>query len=167
MPSAVMRFLPTPRATESDESPATFRARTRTLQTKPARSGGQTGPCLGVVAQEQSRWHEYAPAIHRWEEWFGPAPEPLEPNRAGNPRLAPAFSEWMMGIPAGRVTDPALGLTRNEQLMCIGNGVVPAQAAAATRWFLHSGYPAARALTEQACPAREGRPAEENSLASA
>ena len=36
-----------------------------------------------------------------------------------------------MGLPAGHVTD--VGLTRNEQLKALGNGVVPQQAAAATR----------------------------------
>ncbi|GGF38927.1 hypothetical protein GCM10007298_38260 [Williamsia phyllosphaerae] len=36
-----------------------------------------------------------------------------------------------MGLPAGWVTDPAIGLTRNEQLKALGNGVVPQQALAA------------------------------------
>lgn len=44
--------------------------------------------------------------------------------------------EWLMGLPAGHVTDPAIGITRNEQLKALGNGVVPQQAAAATRAFL-------------------------------
>ena len=33
--------------------------------------------------------------------------------------------------PDGWATDPAIGLTRNEQLKCFGNGVVPHQAYAA------------------------------------
>ena len=37
-----------------------------------------------------------------------------------------------MGLPAGHVTDPAIGITRNSQLKARGNGVVPQQAAAAT-----------------------------------
>ena len=37
----------------------------------------------------------------------------------------------MMGLPAGWVTDPELGLTRTQQLRAIGNGVVPQQAAVA------------------------------------
>ena len=60
-----------------------------------------------------------------------PAPAPTEPNRNGNPRLAAAFAEWMMGWPAGWVTDDDLGLTRTQQLKIIGNGVVPQQAYAA------------------------------------
>jgi DNA (cytosine-5)-methyltransferase 1 len=39
----------------------------------------------------------------------------------------------MMGLPVGHVTDPALGLTRNEQLKLLGNGVCPQQAEAAIR----------------------------------
>ena len=42
----------------------------------------------------------------------------------------------MMGWPAGWVTDPAIGLTRTEQLKAAGNGVVPQQAAAAIREML-------------------------------
>ena len=41
-----------------------------------------------------------------------------------------------MGLPAGHVTDPAIGLTRNQQLKALGNGVVPAQGAAALEWLL-------------------------------
>jgi DNA (cytosine-5)-methyltransferase 1 len=37
----------------------------------------------------------------------------------------------MMGLPDGWVTDPAIGISRNEQLKACGNGVVPQQAIAA------------------------------------
>ncbi len=37
----------------------------------------------------------------------------------------------MMGLPDGWVTDPAIGISRNEQLKACGNGVVPAHAKAA------------------------------------
>ena len=40
-----------------------------------------------------------------------------------------------MGLPAGWVT-AFPGLTRNEQLKALGNGVVPQQAAAALRLLL-------------------------------
>jgi DNA (cytosine-5)-methyltransferase 1 len=40
-----------------------------------------------------------------------------------------------MGLPAGWVTDVP-GLTRNEQLKALGNGVVPQQCAAALRLLL-------------------------------
>ena len=35
---------------------------------------------------------------------------------------------------------PAIGLTRNEQLKALGNGVVPAQCAAALRTFLWDAF---------------------------
>lgn len=80
----------------------------------------------------------YRAAIERWEQVTGvPCPPPTIPNTAGNPRLNPAFSEWMMGLPAGWVTDPAIweGVRPvpaiNAQLKMCGNGVVPQQAEAA------------------------------------
>lgn len=36
-----------------------------------------------------------------------------------------------MGLPDGWVTDPAIGISRNDQLKACGNGVVPQQAIAA------------------------------------
>lgn len=41
-----------------------------------------------------------------------------------------------MGWPAGHVTDPAIGISRNDQLRIIGNGVVPQQAGHALRFLL-------------------------------
>lgn len=81
-------------------------------------------------------WGKYAPAIHRWEQVTRPAPSPTEPNRNGNPRLNPAFSEWMMGWPAGWVT-AVPGISRNDQLRIIGNGVVVMQAVSAFQWLLN------------------------------
>ena len=46
-----------------------------------------------------------------------------------------------MGLPEGHVTDPAIGLTRNQQLKALGNGVVPQQAATATRSLLNRHFP--------------------------
>ena len=80
-------------------------------------------------------WGKYAPAIHRWEQVTRPAPSPTEPNRNGNPRLNPAFSEWMQGWPDGWVT-AVPGISRNDQLRIIGNGVVPQCASVALRWLL-------------------------------
>ncbi|MGH3499417.1 MAG: hypothetical protein ACRDQA_00730, partial [Nocardioidaceae bacterium] len=57
------------------------------------------------------------------------------PGPKGNPRLSAAFSEWMLGLPDGWVTDVP-GVTRNEALRAIGNGVVPQQAAAALEVLL-------------------------------
>ena len=83
------------------------------------------------------QWGDYGPAIARWEHVIGrPAPAPTEPGRTGAPRLAPRFVEWMMGLPDGHVTDPAIGISRNDQLKALGNGVVPQQAALALRHLL-------------------------------
>ena len=74
---------------------------------------------------------QYAPAIDRWERVTGnPAPAATKPSpRNGKPQLSAEFVEWMMGLPAGWFTDPALELTRVQQLRMGGNGVCPQQAA--------------------------------------
>ena len=77
-------------------------------------------------------WGDYEPAIRQWESVLGrPAPRPTEPGRTGAARLSPQFTEWLMGLPDGWVTGPEIGLSRNEQLRALGNGVVPQQAALA------------------------------------
>ncbi|MFF4972709.1 DNA cytosine methyltransferase [Streptomyces sp. NPDC001083] len=71
---------------------------------------------------------DYGPAIHRWEAVTGrPAPCPTEPGTRGNRRLSPVFVEWLMGLPAGWVTDVP-DIPRKEQLKILGNGVIPQQA---------------------------------------
>lgn len=88
-------------------------------------------PGDGAVA-----WGPYEPAIRRWERILGrPAPAPTEPGRNGGPRLSPRFVEWMQGLPAGHVTG-VLGITHNDQLKALGNGVVPPQAVEALRRLL-------------------------------
>lgn len=79
-------------------------------------------------------WGAYTGAVRRWEAILGrPAPRPTQPAARGTgERLSPAFVEWMMGLPAGWVTDVP-GLPRNAQLKALGNGVVPQQAALAVR----------------------------------
>lgn len=122
LPSAVM-LLPTPTAVHW--------ARNATADRKVVKdTTNDAGWTLGDVAHAE-RWGDYAPAIARWERALGrPAPEPTEPGTKGQPRLAPAFVEWLMGLPAGWVTDH---LPRNPALRVLGNGVVPQQAAAAIR----------------------------------
>lgn len=77
---------------------------------------------------KNNQWGVYGPAIHRWERVVGPAPEPTELHRNGKPRLNTEFASWMMGLPAGHVTSPEIGLSRKDQLKAIGNGVCPQQA---------------------------------------
>ena len=77
-----------------------------------------------------TNWGDYFPAIERWERTIGrPAPSPTM-DSGNRPVLNPAFVEWMMGLPAGWVTDVP-GISRTGQLHLLGNGVVPQQARAA------------------------------------
>lgn len=89
-----------------------------------------------ALLDNTSAWGKYAPAIARWEALTRTAPAATEPNKNGNQRLAAQFSEWMMGWPSGHVTDPAIGLSRNDQLRIVGNGVCPQQAQAAIRYLV-------------------------------
>jgi DNA (cytosine-5)-methyltransferase 1 len=93
--------------------------------------GSSAGFGLRNTVRDVDRWGQYGVAISRWEATLDrAAPEPTEPGRNGNPRLAPQFVEWLMGLPDGWVT-AVPGLTRNAQLRILGNGVVPQQAALA------------------------------------
>jgi DNA (cytosine-5)-methyltransferase 1 len=113
LPSAVVQLLPTPTAVRYGNNQS-------------ASDGAAVRPSLDSPAG-MDRWGAYAAAIQRWEHVTGrPAPDPTEPGTKGQPRLAPAYVEWLMGLPAGWVTDH---LPRNAALKCLGNGVVPAQAA--------------------------------------
>lgn len=151
------RLLPTPTATDSRASggdPTTSNG--RGLMPTPSvadamggherRGGARGGELLlnGMAkAGHLDRFGDYAPAIARWGSITRPAPAPTEPTgKGGAHRLSPAFVEWMMGLPTGWVTDPAIwdgmkpSAARNAQLKACGNGVVPQQAAEATRRFL-------------------------------
>lgn len=95
---------------------------------------GQTQRIADTVRPDRDhlrRWGRYATAIARWEHITGrasPAPA-LIGDRL--PRPAPEFVEWFMGLPTGWVTDPAHGLTPNQQITALGNGVLPLQASLA------------------------------------
>ncbi len=122
-------LLPTPAAADGSRGQDYARANR-------ADSGGDDLVTAAVKAHNDSQWGRYAAAIARWEQIVGPSPVPTEPNRNGKPRLNPAFSQWMMGWPAGWVTDTSIGRSRVEQLRIIGNGVCPQQAHAAIRYLL-------------------------------
>lgn len=124
-------YLPTPTASGSGNTPEQHLAkkpgRTRVTELNIITDHGLMPADFGI----------YSEAVRRWEALTRPAPPPTEPTgRDGAHRLSPAFVEWMMGLPAGWVTDPAIGLTRNHQLRALGNGVVPQQAAAAITHLL-------------------------------
>ena len=83
-----------------------------------------------------TNWGKFEPAIRRWEDTIGrPAPAPTKPDgKEGAHRLSSAFTEWMMGLPEGWITE--VGLSRNAELKACGNGVVPQQAELALRFLL-------------------------------
>lgn len=102
-----------------------------TPTTEPATGNGHARN-LGAEVKPD-RWGQYAAAIASHELLTGrPAPEPTELGPKGKPRLSARFCEWMMCLPDGWVTDVP-GITRNEALKALGNGVVPPQAVAALR----------------------------------
>lgn len=63
------------------------------------------------------------PTVEKLRHPYGPRFPVVKPS------LNPEWVEWMMGLPQGWVTSPAVGLTRAQQLKVLGNGVVPQQAA--------------------------------------
>ena len=126
LPSAV-HLLPTPTAAPYGSN--------RSMS-----DGASRRPSLNGLHREQadngSPWGKYAPAIARWTRTIHrKPPPPTEPGKKGRRRLSPKFVEWMQGLPAGHVTDVP-GISRNDQLKALGNGVVPQQVAATTRAFL-------------------------------
>ena len=82
-------------------------------------------------------WGVFTPAIQQWEALTRVAPTPTETGPKGGQRLSPRFVEWMMGLPVGWVTSVP-GISRNDQLKALGNGVVPAQAEAALRYLINA-----------------------------
>lgn len=126
-------LLPTPRATRGGSNTETQALLPTPMvgSTNPAAHGQISGDCRAKMAEALDRWGDYAAAIQRWEYVIGrPAPEPTQVSTKGNPQLSARFTEWLMGIPAGWITDVP-GVTRNEALKMCGNGVVPQQAYAA------------------------------------
>jgi hypothetical protein len=103
-------------------------------------SGGPSTSAQGLATKIDNlpvqNWGKFEPAIRRWEDTLGrPAPAPTKPDgKDGAHRLSSAFTEWMMGLPEGWITD--VGLSRNEELKACGNGVVPQQAELALRILL-------------------------------
>ena len=76
-------------------------------------------------------WGDYGPAIDRHARALGrPAPAPVDDKG----RLSPRFVEWMQMLPDGWVTDVLTA--RTKALKCLGNGVVPPQAAYALTGLL-------------------------------
>ncbi|HEY9413889.1 MAG TPA: DNA cytosine methyltransferase [Pseudonocardia sp.] len=123
--------LPTPSVADSRNT------RNATARRSEGQEHHHSGWTLCDVAHADT-WGKYGPAIARHEQALGrPAPEPTAgTTKAGNPLLNPAFVNWMMMLPEGHVTGVP-GLTRSQQLSLLGDGVVPAQGAAAFAFLLN------------------------------
>ena len=117
------------------------RARVGRLDPEQRHADGRSGPqSHGDHPESATRtdWGPYAAAVHRWEPIVGRrAPAPTELTERGKHRLSPRFTEFMMGLPDGWVTDTP-GIKRNDALKMCGNGVVPQQAAAALNHMLNA-----------------------------
>lgn len=125
---ASMKMFPTLRASDG------YERRNQKTMDKIAREGGDM--TMPTLARTTTNWGKFEPAIRRWEQTLGrPAPAPTKPDgKDGNHRLSSAFTEWMMGLPSGWITE--VGLSRNDELKACGNGVVPQQAELALRALL-------------------------------
>ena len=125
---------PEPRERRSDEPSDPLRElpSETPLEGRPSEANGGSQEGAG---DGETNWGQYAPAIRRWEMVLGRvAPPPTEAGPKGGQRLSPKFCEWLMGLPGGHVT--GVKISRNDMLKALGNGVVPAQAAEATRRLL-------------------------------
>lgn len=84
---------------------------------------GDSGYKDNVSAQIKLNWAQFEPAIRQWEAVLNrEAPAPLIENQ----KLNPAFTEWMMGLPEGWITNVEISWT--QKIKACGNGVVPQQA---------------------------------------
>lgn len=142
-------LIPTPQATNATASSTGYGANLHEVAREmlptpgagdsemglPRASGRPTEKSTHIAARlERTDYGVYAPALARWEQVLGrPAPSPTVPptREGGRARLSTRFVEWLMGLEDGHVTGEDLGLTREQQLRLLGNGVVPQQGAAA------------------------------------
>ena len=147
--SQAVQMLPTPQATNATASSTGYGSNlhevARELLPTPSasdaimglpRTSGRPPEKATKLATriEYTDFGMYAPAIARWEQVLGreaPAPTVPPTREGGRARLSTKFVEWLMGLPDGHVTGKDLGLTREQQLRLLGNGVVPQQGAAA------------------------------------
>lgn len=113
----------------------------------PAARDGRTGnnaaqlarkspPITAIAAYwaEGDEWGRYTATIDRWTAATRPTPSVAEPNRYGRPRATARFIEWMMGLPAGHITDVPMSYGAHVRLL--GNAVVPQQAEYALRMLI-------------------------------
>lgn len=146
LPGVAESLLPTPSASQNGDDADVDAFLERKAADAAKWGTGGVGTPLGVAVRsehdgtedisadgEPVRWGKYRAAVLRAEIAAGRgAPSPTTPDgKKGKRRLAARFVEWMMLLPLGWVTGVP-GIIRRDQLKMLGNGVVPAQASAAT-----------------------------------
>lgn len=131
--------LPTPTASVfGDGDPKKWVERNQKIYDQ---TGGCYGPDLATVVQlikpdDSGKFGAWTPTFERWSKTVGRScPELLELNNNGRMVISARFTEWLMGLPDGWITDVA-GIGRRTALTMCGNGVVPQQAAAALRLMI-------------------------------
>jgi DNA (cytosine-5)-methyltransferase 1 len=112
------KLLPTPEAKLGSSGPDFARA------SRPNSGGDDLTTIAAKVARGMISPLVYASALEHWETVTGRIAPPMA--KPGADRVSPLFGEWMMGLPLGHVTNH--GLTAEQELHAIGNGVVPLQA---------------------------------------
>jgi DNA (cytosine-5)-methyltransferase 1 len=157
--AADLTLLPTPRTSDTNGAGAHARKLLPTPTAMDYKASGGGSPSdvtlTDATVRQSQDWAQYEAAIRRHEHVLGrAAPPPTEPGPKGGARLRPTFVEFMMMLPEGHVTNPAIweGMTdkrgkvltgdglksaaRNAELKALGNGVVPPQCAATGRMWL-------------------------------
>jgi DNA (cytosine-5)-methyltransferase 1 len=86
--------------------------------------------------EKEQNWGKFETAILQWEKVLGrKAPYPTKADaKDGSHRLSSEFTEWLMGVPEGWITN--CGLSRSEEIKACGNGVVPQQAELAIKQLI-------------------------------
>ncbi len=122
LPGAI-NLLPTPQAKDATSGPDYAKKRGNGR----VPSGDSLVTTFAKLAPTLHDFGKYTAAVARWAAIHGDPPAPTDEKS----RLSPAFVEWMMGFPAGWVTD--LDLSRTAQLKALGNAQQPQVAYAAFR----------------------------------
>lgn len=147
-------LLPTPHATDGTKGGPNQRGSAGDLMLPSAVQGNRWGDYAVAIARWEIIMRRDAPestepgsAWHRWRRLVadrrrrrdrrpaGMRGTLAAPDAAHRRVLAVRLVEWMMGLADGWVT--SIDIPRNAKLRLLGNGVVPAQAAAAVRYLLN------------------------------
>lgn len=122
--ATILALLPTPAVNDmgAGKSIDQWDAWTERMKREHGNGNGHGASLAIELERLGGTWKRFAPTVLRWER--------VVDREAPAPSEGALVREWMMGLPAGWITDVP-GVTRNEALKACGNGVVPQQAFAA------------------------------------